>query len=534
MSEVNAAQQLRRLVAENNSISLQEFLQKITRIKKFSPKNLIALHDALLFSMAYSPDKNCYEAGEKALEYCVGLISPSNQNYQNSGLSNTSVVSSFSLELLQWLHKNNPTCVRFHSFDEPKKDIGEDLKLLFPAAEAEVFTWGWSKTKLFRYLCGGKITIEKLLHIFGSSCNPQVASQLFQKTGLYVEVDLKSNLKSRTTARSISYPTFFHQQIQKKFDIDKALNSPLQKAKRLSEEEKQKLNTSAKMMLAALGRETDPVTNCSIPETEFFVLERGFAIAFFYLKPDYRLAFDGYVGYLMYKNGLPIAYGGAWIFFERALIGINIFDAFRGGESGFLFVQLLRAYSQRFKVNAFSVEPYQYGKNNPEGIKSGAYWFYYRFGFRSDDSQLKNLAEEEMKKISQNKNYKSPPSTLREFTKSNITLEIKPGKHLNASELSMRITDTIAKEFSGSRIAALKEGEKRLKQIFGSDIGKTGIKTVFQNWCLAALVLNIKPEASKKEKKDFANILRHKSFGEEADYLTNLRSLKSLICVYAL
>jgi hypothetical protein len=530
MSEINPSQQLRRLVAENNSISLQEFLQKITRIKKFSAKNLIALHDALLFSMAYSPDKNCYEASEKVLEYCIGQIRSFQPEYQDSGMQNTCVVSCFSLELLQWFHKNNPNCVRFHSFDEPKKDIGEDLKLLFPDAEAEVFTWGWSKTKLVRYLCGGKITIEKLLHVFGSSSNARWASQLFQKIGVFVTVDLKNNLKSRTTARSINYPPFHHQQIQKKFSIEEILNSPLPKSRRLSEKEKLELNSSAKMMLAALGRETDPVTNCSIPETEFFVLQRGFAIAFFYLKPDYRLAFDGYVGYLMYKNGLPIAYGGAWIFFDRALIGINIFDAFRGGESGFLFAQLLRAYSQRFKVNAFSVEPYQYGKNNPEGIKSGAYWFYFRFGFRSDDSLLKNLAEEEVKKISQNKNYKSPPSTLRQFTKSNITLEIKPGKHLNASELSMRITDTIAKEFSGNRIAALKEGEKRLKQIFGTDIGKTGVKTVFQNWFLAALVLNIKPEASKKEKKDFAKLLQDKSFGKEADYLTSLSLLKSLFC----
>ncbi|MBK9983286.1 MAG: hypothetical protein IPP15_12935 [Saprospiraceae bacterium] len=57
-------------------------------------------------------------------------------------------------------------------------------------------------------------------------------------------------------------------------------------------------------------------------------------------------------------------------------------NPFRNGESAFILAQLLRVYKHVFKLSYFEVEPYQFGLDNPEGIASGAFWFYYRFGFR--------------------------------------------------------------------------------------------------------------------------------------------------------
>jgi len=48
--------------------------------------------------------------------------------------------------------------------------------------------------------------------------------------------------------------------------------------------------------------------------------------------------------FMMFKNGYPMAYGGGWLFGKRSLLGINIFESFRGGESAFVFAQLLRTY----------------------------------------------------------------------------------------------------------------------------------------------------------------------------------------------
>ena len=528
MSDNSISKNFRALLEECNGSAIQESLTQITERKTLPVTDVVALHDALLFAIAYAPDNKTYLDCESAIQRLTKLFPAYDEQLRDSGITGSVLVSSFSLELLNWIHLNFPEQVSFHSFDEAKKDIGEDLKMLFPPAEAEAFSWGWSKIKLFRCLCGGKITIEKILQLFRNESKKELANYLFGKSGIYVEVRLSDNLISRSSARSVSYAPFFHQKIQKKFDTAEIISSPLPKAKKLTEKEKEDLVTNARMMLASLGRETDPVTSCNISETEFYCLERGFAITLFYLLPQQRLAFDAYVGYFMYKNGLPVAYGGAWMFFDKALIGINIFDAFRGGESNFLFAQLLRTYSQRFTLNSFSVEPYQYGKNNPEGIQSGAYWFYYRFGFRSNIAELRELAEKEQLKIKTIKNYKTPASILKQFTKSNITLELKPTKTISSATLSLKISESIGKNFGGNRSEAIKRGDKTLKTLFGYPKQKKRPDTVWENWCLAMLILKITKQPNALQKKNFQRMLLSKRSGKESDYLDELNKLKSL------
>ena len=58
-----------------------------------------------------------------------------------------------------------------------------------------------------------------------------------------------------------------------------------------------------------------------------------------------------------------------------------------GGERSWLLPllfapRLLAARAHLFGTRSFSIEPYQLGKNNDEGIASGAWWFYAKLGFR--------------------------------------------------------------------------------------------------------------------------------------------------------
>ena len=92
------------------------------------------------------------------------------------------------------------------------------------------------------------------------------------------------------------------------------------------------------------------------------------------------------------KHGFPAAYGGSWILGRRANFGMNIFEPYRGGESGMMMCQVLRAYRQAFRADYFEVDAHQFGLDNPDGIASGAFWFYHRHGFRPTDADLAALA----------------------------------------------------------------------------------------------------------------------------------------------
>src|SRR6185295_5837250 len=93
------------------------------------------------------------------------------------------------------------------------------------------------------------------------------------------------------------------------------------------------------------------------------------------------------------------AYAGSWILFDSGRIGLNVFPAYRGGESQYIFEQVLKLHQRVYHLNRFSVDPYQIGKQNDEGIRSGAFWTYYRFGFRPIRADQKKLAEAEAQKI---------------------------------------------------------------------------------------------------------------------------------------
>jgi hypothetical protein len=167
------------------------------------------------------------------------------------------------------------------------------------------------------------------------------------------------------------------------------MNQPLPPPRRLGADARAELVRVLRNTMALTSRETDPATYLDARALRVYALERGLAVALFGMTPERQLPLESYVGFTLFKNGLPVAYGGAWVMGERAAFGMNIFEPFRGGESGFMMCQVLRAYRQAFKVRYFEVDAHQFGLDNPDGIASGAFWFYYRHGFRPLSAPLR-------------------------------------------------------------------------------------------------------------------------------------------------
>ena len=151
---------------------------------------------------------------------------------------------------------------------------------------------------------------------------------------------------------------------------------------------------AARAMLASLGRETDAIALAYPDGVEWHDVGRGIAVALYAMLPGRRDALDSHIGMMLFKNGLPVGYGGGWPFAGSCRIGVNIFEPFRGGESALLFGQVLHVYRKRFGINRFVVEPSQFGAGNLEGLRSGAFWFYYRLGFRPVEPRAAARARE--------------------------------------------------------------------------------------------------------------------------------------------
>ncbi len=277
--------------------------------------------------------------------------------------------------------------------------------------------------------------------------------------------------------------------------------------------------------LAALGRETDPGTYADTRDVQLLDMGRGLHIALYGMDPEHRLPLDAYIGFMAFKNNVPYAYGGAWMMGENAKIGINVFPPFRGGESAWFFAQLMRAYHHQYGPVSFQAESYQLGKDNPEGLESGAFWFYYRLGFRPQKKELQKLAEEEWKKITSHKTYRTPLKRLVQLVDDEVSLVIEPTRLFTTRMASQAVSTAIMKYHGGNRLTA----KEYIQRTFNQDNG-FGIPNAltekererWENWLLFLLPIQSIHAWKNVDKQRLSEMAAHKIRGTDSEYSNDL------------
>jgi len=299
----------------------------------------------------------------------------------------------------------------------------------------------------------------------------------------------------------------------------------------LSVAEARPLLDACRVTLCVRRREIDTLSYVNEHEVSLFRLERGIDLAVFGMRPERRLPIESYIGFVLARNRVPVGYGGGWVFCDRSEIGVNIFDEFRGGESALLFGQVLRVYHQYFGARRFVVDPYQFGAGNTEAIRSGAFWFYDRLGFRPLDEKLRSLADGERARIQQDRSYRSPAKVLRRLARSKLVFDMDVDGGLDKSDVALSdvgiaVTRWIGERFDGDRQAAERWALRRA----ASDLNVRGLAT----WPsderasfgrLSVLLGPIRRLSgwSDAEKKTLVALMRAKGGVRERSYVWKLR-----------
>ncbi|MGQ0429256.1 MAG: hypothetical protein ACT4UQ_04935 [Gammaproteobacteria bacterium] len=177
-----------------------------------------------------------------------------------------------------------------------------------------------------------------------------------------------------------------------------------------------------------ITRERD-VAVFQYPDTrDAFLVDDGAGLAFAVtgIEPTRRALLPATYAGLTLQNGMPIGYVQLDVLGRRAAISFNTFETFRGGEAARVFARLLAAAHHVFGCDQFSVEPYQLGAGNDEGIESGAWWFYRRFGFAPRDAAARRLAAREDARLAARPAYRSSPRTLRALARAHLFFSLDP------------------------------------------------------------------------------------------------------------
>jgi hypothetical protein len=199
---------------------------------------------------------------------------------------------------------------------------------------------------------------------------------------------------------------------------------PLAAVERLGRRDAARSIALARAALAARAREVHAMNYANPDEVWRCDLGEGVHLVVIGVSAAQRLTLEANYGYLLLANGVPIGYGGVSPLYRQANTGINIFDPFRGSEAAYLWLQALRAFRTLFGTRRFIINGYQFGAGNSEAIASGAYWFYYRLGFRPSRADIAQLAAREAERLQRAPRVRSGAALLRQLARGDLHLDL--------------------------------------------------------------------------------------------------------------
>ena len=501
-------------------------LNAIGKEKITGKKDLEKWYSILLFLLAYPDSKSIYQSASRSLMQLESYIR-SHENIKerlfNSGITKTSLCAAFSFEIVKWLRKTHSGNIRLSSFEAADGQIQSILCVVMPKIESEILqdansNWrSWLKASLNT----GEDLLDRLIAVFDETdIRPEIKDELWAAIGINVEVDFSSHL---ILPPSLVVP-YYHRKIIRKNSGRKTSNLKFTKVI-LNESWAEQVIECGRMILVRHLREIDPISFTGAPFVSYYRLPRGLSIALTGMVPERRHPIDSYMGYLVFKNGLPVAYAASWILFDSARIGLNVFPAYRGGESQYIFEQVLELHRRVYKLNRFSVDPYQLGKENSDGISSGAFWVYFHSGFRPIRNGQKELAESETLKMQSTKGYRSPASVLSKLADSRMEIILnKKAVQFDATDLSMAYARILKRQYHNNRklaeessfieLAALLKIEKYYEE---------KIQFILKNWCVLLLSDDRELRNNNKLKKKLKRLFELKADGGEEDYISGLQ-----------
>jgi len=392
--------------------------------KQHSVSRLKRQHSKLCFERAFPTSQSAYRSANRQLRDFAQQVQ---EELWDTGIAGTRVHYRFSFEVARWLAKKCPGAVAidWEEIDDTSR-LDELLRIALHAAEDEFFDSGYVTTR------------EWLEHADFDWLMAQMQAKRLRSmwTQLYDAADIPLVWRLGASRYSKSRNVFPIKNVQTREtgmrgrprSAKAEIQRPLDTIVQLTPREGSRLVDVAMASLAVRHRETLHFNYANPGEVYLADVGAGVSVAIFGLLPEYRFPLECTMGYLILSNGVPIGYGGSSHVFRQANTGVNLFDEYRGSEAAFLWTQVMRVYHSITGCTRFIANPYQFGAGNTEALRSGAFWFYYRLGYRPVLPEIRKIARRESDRMRQNKDYRSDLGTLRRLASCDMHLALPGAK----------------------------------------------------------------------------------------------------------
>ena len=493
-------------------------------------ERILRLAAELLFLRAHPDDERILVAVSGELSRFSERITPRlAKQLRGSGLPGTAIVYPFDLPVARWIRRRFPDAAELDWRGAPRvRRLQDLLPALAGAAEEIALVDEYVGTREWaEHARGDNSALAWLVdRLDALPLTARLRDALYDSLGIRVSFRVEDRA-SKTGACRLGAPIVFHSgpMFRHVPDLRAHLAESNVRSRRARGREAERLVDLARGALCVRSREMNPISNANPEDVVLHSLERGVEIVTYGVSPERRLLLESLWGFLILKNGVPVGYGSASLLFSSAEIAVNVFDEFRKGESAFIFAELLRILRHHFGAASFTLLESQFGGDgDEEGIRSGAFWFYDRLGFRHVSRELRGLAEKERKRLAAAPGRRSPPGLLRKLASAPLVFSLNEkvrsgGGTVWWGRLGVAATSFIAKEGRGDREKAMRTARLRVERALAERIPSDRLAGEL---CAVLSLLPDLPSWSGAEKRALAGIIGAKAGESEREFALKL------------
>ena len=483
-SDLDQLDQLKNQFAPDTAQRVERTLAKLSRKNFDDTDSLFRYHEILLFLRAYPQNAGVVRLTENELrrfperverlrEQEVDL-SPL-QHPDVSGIAGTSVTDNFSFMIVRWLLQRHASELAIEwDWFENENALARVWPRFMPLLEEDAFVEAnVPYREWLRAARKGRSEIAWLIKTIDKLPQPDKdKAEFYDSQQLYVRWTPRF-AATRTGMRLERSNIFYHRGpliSRRDVDLVNELAQPSPPLTKLSPAQGKRVVDMAREASTIRYRELYGFTHGDPKHVYQAGLGRGVELFLFGVPAEKRLPLRAYHAMTIYKNGVPIGYFEGLSLFERMESGFNLYYTFRDGETAWLYARILNVLHHFTGVTAFSLDPYQVGHDNEEGIASGAFWFYRKLGFRPTQKAALRLALKEEEKLATRKGYRTPAATLRKLAKSPMILELDQERigdwdHFHVRNIGFKAQSAHVLSVIPDRIAKAKKAAEEVKYL---------------------------------------------------------------------
>ncbi len=537
MTGVTKLEKLQRQFGGDAAARKLALLDGLARARLPSPQAVLRLHEALCFLRAYPDGPDVLSKVEQMLGTFADRpdLRRHAAELESSGIAGTSILYPFYEETSRWLVDRWPdrVTIEWEQIEESSIEwLDGALELLvLPAEVPAVDEYGDSVREWIDRLKRPDETDAAFLvrRLAALQATPVLRQFIYEKLDLWLRVEPGPDTPSRSRAKAPRRRIVWQSAPLSgtRPDLKEELRRPPQAVRDLSARQGARYVEMAREAMVTRSRDLDAFAYGDPADVRLVDCGDGLEFAAIGMLPERRLLLEAVYGFLTLKNGVPIGYVLNSALFGSAEIAYNVFDAYRGADAAHVYGRVVSMVHHLFGADSFTIYPYQLGDRNKEGLASGAWWFYQKFGFRARDPRVLKLMERELARMRRIAGYRSDTDTLAELARENVYWHRGRERSdviglLPLADVGLEVTALLQRRPTMSREQAGLSLEREAAALLGVRSLRgwsAGERLAWRRWAPLVMALPGVARWSRDNRKALVAVIRAKGGRRESDFV---------------